>query len=93
MPNLLPWSQGTVNLSVDTFARLPQVGTLEEVGVPVVGIPFDAGATSESAGPVRLRRYSPALHVKPSEVLSYVGRGDVSIVPGNIERSYEVIER
>jgi hypothetical protein len=42
---------------------------------------------------VRLRRYSPALHVKPSEVLSCVGRGDVSIVPGNIERSYEVIER
>jgi agmatinase len=102
MPNLLPWSQGTVNLSVDTFARLPQVGTLEGVDVSVIEIPFDAGVTSESGGglanarravSVRLRRYSPALHVKPSEVLSCVGRGDVSIVPGNIERSYEVIER
>ena len=78
------------------------MGTLEEVGVSVVEIPFDAGVTFESAGVepnarrtvlVRLLRYSPALHVKPSEMLSCAGRGDVSIVPGNIERSYEVIER
>jgi hypothetical protein len=35
----------------------------------------------------------PGAPVKPPEVLSCAGRGDVSIVPGNIERSYEVIER
>lgn len=60
------------------------------------------GVTSESAGAwpdapravsVCLRRYSPALLVKPPEVLSCAGRGDASTVPGTIERSYEVIER
>ncbi len=78
------------------------MGTLEEVDVSVIEIPFDAGVTFESAGvwsnarravSVCLCRYSPALHVKPSEVLSCVGRGDVSIGPGNIERSYEAVER
>jgi hypothetical protein len=101
MPNSLPWSQGTVNLSIDTFARLPQVGTLEEVGV-WVEIPFDAGATFDSAGVgktpaarCRCACAGPARRSTSSRprVLSCVGRGGVSIVPGNIERSYEVIER
>jgi hypothetical protein len=42
---------------------------------------------------VCLCRDGPALRVKPSGVLSSVGCGDVSMVPGNIERSYEAIER
>ena len=39
-----------------------------------------------------LRQYNTNLDVKPFDILSCVDYGDVSIVPGYIERSYEAIE-
>jgi hypothetical protein len=72
------------------------------VDVSVIEITFDSGATFESAGAwsnarraasVCLCRDGPALHVKPSEVLSSGSCGDISVVPGNIVRSNEAIER
>jgi agmatinase len=84
-----------------TFARLPQVRTLDEVDLAVVGVPFDTGVTYRVGGrfgpnavrnaSVMLRPYNTNLDVKPFEILSCVDYGDVSIVPGYTERSYEAI--
>ena len=85
-----------------TFARLPHVRTLEEVDVAIVGVPFDTGVTYRVGGrfgpaavrtaSVMLRPYNTNLDVKPFDILSCVDYGDVAIVPGYIERSYEAIE-
>jgi agmatinase len=40
-----------------------------------------------------IRGFNPELNVNPFEVLSCVDYGDVSIVPGSIERSYQAIEQ
>src|SRR5215212_2978353 len=86
-----------------TFARLPYVRTLEDVDVAVVGVPFDTGVTYRVGGrfgpnavraaSVLLRPYNPNLDVKPFDVLSCVDYGDVPIVPGFIDRSYQAIEQ
>lgn len=86
-----------------TFARLPHVRTLEGVDVAIVGVPFDTGVTFRVGGrfgpnavrsaSVMLRPYNANLDVKPFEILSCVDYGDIAIVPGYIERSYEAIER
>ena len=86
-----------------TFARLPYVRTLEDVDLAVVGVPFDTGVTYRAGGrfgpngvraaSVMLRQYNTNLDIKPFDILSCVDYGDVSIVPGYIERSYEAIER
>ena len=85
-----------------TFARLPLVRTLADVDVAIVGVPFDTGVTYRVGGrfgpnavraaSVMLRPYNTNLDVSPFEVLSCVDYGDVAIVPGYIERSYERIE-
>ncbi len=86
-----------------TFARLPYIRTLEEVDVAVVGVPFDTGVTYRVGGrfgpnavraaSVMLRPYNANLDVKPFDILSCVDYGDIAIVPGYIEPSYEAIER
>ena len=86
-----------------TFARLPHVQTLEDVDVAMLGVPFDTGVTYRVGGrfgpaavrdaSVMLRPYNPNLAIAPFEHLSCVDFGDVAIVPGYIERSYEAIER
>jgi agmatinase len=85
-----------------TFARLPYVRTLDDVDLAIVGVPFDTGVTYRVGGrfgpnavraaSVMLRPYNPNLDVAPFEVLSCVDYGDVSIVPGYLERSYAAIE-
>ena len=85
-----------------TFARLPNVRTLEDVDVAIVGVPFDTGVTYRVGGrfgpnavraaSVMLRPYNANLEVKPFEILSCVDYGDVAIVPGYTERSYTAIE-
>jgi agmatinase len=85
-----------------TFARLPYVRTLDEVDVAIVGVPFDTGVTYRVGGrfgpnavraaSVMLRPYNANLDVKPFDILSCVDYGDVAIVPGYTERSYEAIE-
>jgi agmatinase len=85
-----------------TFARLPHVRTLEDVDVAMVGVPFDTGVTYRVGGrfgpsavraaSVMLRSYNSNLDVSPFEVLSCIDYGDVTIVPGNTERSYDAIE-
>ena len=90
-------------VGVPTFARLPLVDTLEDVDVAVVGVPFDTGVTFRVGGrfgpnavraaSLLLRPYNPALDVKPFEHLSCIDGGDISIIPGFTERSYQAIER
>src|SRR4026209_1688381 len=85
-----------------TFARLPHVRTLDEVDVAIVGVPFDTGVTYRVGGrfgpnavraaSVMLRPYNTNLDVSPFEILSCVDYGDVAIVPGYTERSYQAIE-
>src|ERR1700674_1446429 len=86
-----------------TFARLPLLRTLDEVDVAVVGVPFDTGVTYRVGGrfaptagraaSVMLRPYNANLDVSPFEILSCVDHGDVAIVPGYTERSYQAIEQ
>jgi agmatinase len=86
-----------------TFARLPLIQTVEDVDVAVVGVPFDTGVTYRVGGrfgpnavrsaSVMLRPYNGVVDVAPFEILSCVDYGDVSIVPGYTERSYEAIEK
>src|ERR1700693_13119 len=86
-----------------TFARLPLVRTLDEVDLAVVGVPFDTGVTYRVGGRFRpnavraasamLRPYNANLDVKPFDILSCVDYGDVAIVPGYTERSFQAIEQ
>jgi len=86
-----------------TFARLPLVHDLADVDLAIVGVPFDTGVTYRVGGrfgpnavraaSVMLRPYNPNLDVSPFEVLSCVDFGDIAIVPGYIEQSYDRIEQ
>lgn len=88
---------------IPTFARLPNIRTLEEVDLAVIGVPFDTGVSFRAGGrfgpnairsaSVLIRGHNPVLEVHPFRVLSCVDYGDVAIIPGYIERSYEAIER
>jgi agmatinase len=88
---------------IRTFARLPHVRTLEDVDVAVIGSPFDTGVSFRAGGrfgpsairaaSALIRGHNPVLDVNPFQVLSCVDYGDIPIIPGYIERSYEVIER
>jgi agmatinase len=87
---------------VRTFARLPNVMTTDEVDVTIMGIPFDTGMTYRAGarfGPAAirdasslLRPYNPAVNVDVFGTLSVTDGGDISVVPGYIEDSYERIE-
>ena len=86
---------------VRTFMRLPNVQDLENADVAIVGAPFDTGASFRAGarfGPegIRsvshlLRPYNPSQDVSIFEHLSVVDYGDVPVVPGFIEESYERI--
>jgi agmatinase len=86
---------------VRTFMRLPSTQDLENSDVAIVGAPFDTGATFRAGarfGPegIRsvshlLRRYNPSLDVVIFDHLSVIDYGDVPVIPGYIEASYESI--
>ena len=86
---------------VRTFMRLPNTQDLKNSDVAVVGAPFDTGATFRAGarfGPegIRsvshlLRRYNPSLDVVIFDHLSVIDYGDVPVVPGYTEASYESI--
>lgn len=86
---------------IATYARLPYVRTLEDVDLAIIGVPFDTGVSFRVGGrfgpnairsaSVLIRGHNPVLEVHPFRVLSCVDYGDVAIIPGYIERSYEAI--
>ena len=87
---------------IRTFMRLPNVRDLENSDAVVVGAPFDTGASFRAGarfGPeaIRsashlLRPYNPSQDVVIFEHLSVIDYGDVPVVPGYIEESYERIK-
>jgi agmatinase len=86
---------------VRTFMRLPNTRDLANADAAILGAPFDTGATFRAGarfGPegIRsashlLRRYNPSLDVAIFDYLSVIDYGDVPVVPGYIEASYERI--
>jgi agmatinase len=86
---------------VRTFMRLPFIKTDEEVDFAVIGVPFDTGgsfAVGTRFGPeaIRsisslLRPYHPGLDVNIFDYCSGVDFGDLTVVPGYIEDSYQRI--
>ena len=82
--------------------RLPSTQDLVNADAAIVGAPFDTGATFRAGarfGPegIRsashlLRRYNPSLGVVIFDHLSVIDYGDVPVVPGYIEASYEKIK-
>jgi agmatinase len=86
---------------VRTFMRLPNVRDLANSDVAIVGVPFDTGSSFRVGarfGPegIRsashlLRPYNPSQGVSIFEHLSVIDYGDVPVVPGFIEESYERI--
>jgi len=86
---------------VRTFMRLPNARDLPNADAAIVGAPFDTGASFRVGarfGPeaIRsvshlLRPYNPSQDVSIFEHLSVVDYGDVPVVPGFIEESYESI--
>jgi len=84
---------------IKTFMRLPNVKTTENVDYAIIGIPFDTGTTYRPGArfaPAAIRDISSL--VKPYNVpqdinvvdkLSGVDYGDIAVVPGFIEESYD----
>lgn len=86
-----------------TFMRLEHIQTTEEVDFVVLGVPFDTGAsnrTGQRYGPqhirdfsVLLRPYNPDQDINIFEYCSGVDYGDIDVIPGNIHRTYENIQK
>jgi len=87
---------------IRTFARLPYVRELAEVNLAFAGSPFDTGVSFRAGarfGPaairdasILLRPYNPGLGVDVFGTLSCIDYGDLAVVPGYIEDSYEHVE-
>lgn len=88
-------------VGVRTFARLPAINTTDDVDFAIIGIPFDTGATFRVGarfGPeairsasALLRAYNPSLNIQVFPSFSVVDYGDIAVVPGYIEDTYERI--
>jgi agmatinase len=89
---------------VKTFARCPLVDSPEGVDVAALGIPFDTGTTNRPGarfGPeairsasIALRPYNPAQDTLVFGRLSVADLGDVTVTPGNAERTVtQIAER
>jgi len=86
---------------IGSFMRLPQVNDMAGVDAAIVGIPFDTGVSYRIGGrfaPAAVREASRLLrqyHVEQDiaifDHLSVVDAGDLPVVPGNVQASYEVM--
>jgi agmatinase len=87
---------------VKTFMRLPNVKTVKDIDFAVLGIPFDTASTYRTGsrfGPSAVREisslikpYNPSLDINVVEWLSGVDYGDISVIPGYIDDTYNRIE-
>jgi agmatinase len=91
---------------INTFLKAPYVENVHEVGkheVAVFGAPFDMGTTYRAGcrfGPQAIRRisalydsYSVEMAVDLQEELDVVDLGDIFVIPSNIEKSFDQIDR
>ncbi|RWR06943.1 agmatinase [Siminovitchia fortis] len=84
---------------ISTFMRLPHVKTTEDVDVAVVGVPFDTGQTFRTGarlGPQAIRNFSSLVRCSSNhhkinifDYISAVDYGDIPVVPGFIQETYE----
>jgi agmatinase len=82
---------------------LEDMRTLGGQDVAVVGVPLDCGTTYRSGtrwGPQAIRRisllgtgYNPSLGIDLVESLNLVDVGDVNVIPANIEKSFDQIDK
>jgi agmatinase len=91
---------------INTFRKAPYLEDVHEVGkheVAVVGAPFDIGTTYRTGcrfGPQAIRRisalydsYSVEMAVDLEEELDLVDLGDIFVIPANLEKSFDQIDR
>jgi len=83
-----------------TFMRLPFVESIEsDIDFAITGVPFDGGQsfrTGSRFGPeairdfsILLRPYNPEADISIFDYLSGIDYGDIPIVPGYIQESYD----
>src|SRR5205814_9056495 len=87
---------------IGTFMRLPNVTAMAGVDAAFIGIPFDTAVSYRIGGrfgPAAIREASRLLRpynveqgIEIFEYVSAVDAGDLSVIPGNVEASYGVIE-
>ena len=84
------------------FMSSPFLADMRELGgqdVAIMGVPLDTGTTFRSGtrfGPQAMRQsssgsYNPSLGIDLGESLTIVDVGDVSVIPANIEKSFDQI--
>jgi len=91
---------------INTFLKAPYCEDVREVGnyeAALLGVPFDMGTTYRSGcrfGPQAVRRisavydsYNLDLAVDLTEELSLCDLGDVFVIPSNIEKTFDQIDR
>ncbi len=91
---------------INTFRKAPYIEDVHEVGkheVAIIGAPFDMGTTYRPGcrfGPQAIRRisalydsYSVDMAVDLEEELDLVDLGDIFVIPSNIEKSFDQIDR
>jgi agmatinase len=88
---------------IGTFMRLPNVTDMSGVDAAFLGIPFDTAVSYRIGGrfaPAAIREASRLLRpynveqgIEIFEHVSAVDAGDLSVIPGNVQASYEVIEK
>jgi len=87
-----------------TFMRLPYLTRFDEARAVVLGLPFDCGAhparIGSRSGPAAIRQASLNLErgdehsdIDAFKLLNAGDAGDVPVVPGNIEKSFPLMER
>src|SRR5438876_3791224 len=87
---------------IGTFMRLPNVTDMQGVDAAFIGIPFDTAVSYRIGGrfgPAAIREASRLLRpynveqgIDIFEHVSAVDAGDLSVIPGNVQASYGVIE-
>ena len=98
--------QQPVFAGINTFRKAPYLENVHEVGkheVAILGAPFDMGTTYRSGcrfGPQAIRRisalydsYSVEMAVDLEEELDLVDLGDIFVIPSNIEKTFDQIDR
>jgi agmatinase len=91
---------------INTFRKARYLEDVHEVGkheVAIVGAPFDMGTTYRAGcrfGPQAIRRisalydsYSVDMAVDLEEELDLVDLGDIFVIPSNLEKSFDQIDR
>lgn len=83
--------------------RVPFVRELEDVDVAIVGVPFDTASTYRTGsrfGPAAIRDmsttvrpYNINMNINSFEHINVVDWGDMDVIPGYIEDTYEIIEK